>query len=243
MPTRRPIIGITTNGRWEFYYKLRVEYVDAVRRAGGIPLMLPPGESHLDDLLDRLDGIILSGGVDVDPARYQGDETHKTLSRIELDRDEMEIQLTQKLMSMDLPMLYICRGIQVMNVALGGSLIEHLPDVVGNGLKHQEPSKDPLPHAVTVDSTSRLAAIIGRTDVTTASWHHQAVRDIASGFTVVARAADGTIEALEKPDKSNLVAVQWHPELSAAYDPSQQALFDWLVKEAAQFGETPAESQ
>ena len=243
MCTLRPLIGITTNDRWEFYYKLRVEYVDAVRRAGGIPVMLPPGEPHLDDLLLRMDGIILSGGVDVDPARYQGDVTHKTLSRFEFDRDEMEIKLTQKLMEMDLPMLYICRGIQVMNVALGGSLIEHLPDVVGNKVRHQEPSKDPLPHVVTIDSTSRLAEIIGQKEVTTASWHHQAVREIAPGFNVVARAADGTIEALENGNKPNLVAVQWHPELSAAYDPSQQALFDWLVQEAVKFRRVTAEAR
>ncbi len=240
MTTYHPIIGVTTNDRWEHSYRLREEYVDAVRRAGGIPVMLPPGEPHWAELLPRLDGIIFSGGVDVDPARYQGNSHHPTLSRFENARDETEIELTRQLVQSRLPMLYICRGIQVLNVALGGSLIEHLPDEVGDAVSHRLPPKDPTPHAITLAEDSRLAKIIGQTDVTTASWHHQAARDVAPGFTVVAHAPDGTIEALENPDIPHLVAVQWHPELTAATDPSQQALFDWLVQQAASYRQNGA---
>lgn len=235
MTTHHPIIGVTTNDRWEHSYRLREEYVDAVRRAGGIPVMLPPGEPYWAELLPRLDGIIFSGGVDVDPATYQGNREHPTLSRFENTRDETEIQLTRKLVQTNLPMLYICRGIQVLNVALGGSLIEHLPDEVGEAVTHRLPPKDATTHEVSVNQDSRLAGIIGQTEVTTASWHHQAAREVAPGFNVVARAPDGTIEALENPAMPHLVAVQWHPELTAATDPSQQALFDWLVQQAIDY--------
>jgi putative glutamine amidotransferase len=228
----KPIIGITTNGRWEYYYKLRIEYVDAVRRAGGIPVMLPPGESQLDDLLQRLDGIIFSGGLDVNPAFYHGQGAHPTLSRFDDERDETEIAMVHKLMAVQLPVLFICRGIQVLNVALGGTLIEHVPDVVGETILHRLPEKQPTPHAIKLDSRSKLAQVVNQTEVKTASWHHQSVHHPADGLQVVATALDGIIEALEVPDKPWLVAVQWHPELTAAVDPSQQRLFDWLVNAA-----------
>jgi putative glutamine amidotransferase len=230
--TNPPLIGITTNGRWENYYKLRVEYVDAVRRAGGIPILLPPGESQLEALLDRVDGIIFSGGLDVSPALYHGQQEHPTLSRIDHERDDTEIALAQKLMNRRLPMLYICRGIQLLNVALGGTLIEHVPDEVDGQVAHRTPDKQHLPHALTVDEHSQLAEILSQTEVNTMSWHHQSLRQVAPGLSVVAKTVDGIIEAVEMPDTPWLTAVQWHPELSAAADPVQQNLFDWLVKEA-----------
>ncbi len=231
---RTPLIGITTNGRWERYYKLREEYVDAVRRAGGIPVMLPPGKFQLDDLLARLDGIIFSGGVDIDPQFYQGAH-HDTLDRFEPDRDDMEIELSGKLLDLQHPVLFICRGMQVCNVAGGGSLIEHLPDKVGETVLHRISPCNPTPHGVTVQAGCRLAEILGQTEFTAASWHHQAAQKIAPGFRVVAQAPDGTIEAIEHPQKPWLVAVQWHPELTATDDPVQQRLFDWLVETAAKF--------
>src|SRR6185295_2598637 len=129
----RPLIGITTYGRnadGEFH--LPSEYVEAVRRAGGVPVLIPPGEEHLEEVLDRLDGVILSGGGDVDPVHYGG-VPHATIDRIDGERDAMEIALTRGLLELDLPTLAICRGAQVLNVALGGSLIEHLPEEVGEG--------------------------------------------------------------------------------------------------------------
>jgi putative glutamine amidotransferase len=233
--TTRPLIGITTNGRWEMYYKLRVEYVDTTRRAGGIPVMLPPGEPDLDELLSRLDGIIFSGGLDVDPRLYRGQDVHETLSRIDYERDETESRLIRKLMALELPMLFICRGIQMLNVVLGGSLLSHVPDTVGEEILHRLPDKGSTPHRVFVEPESRLAKIMGQANVSTASWHHQAVREVADGFNIIARAPDGIIEALELPDRPGLVAVQWHPELTAENDPSQQRLFDWLVNAAREF--------
>lgn len=237
MANFRPLIGITTNGRWEMYYKLRVEYVDAVRRAGGVPVMLPPGEPHLSDLLARLDGIVFSGGLDVDPRLYRGQDDHETLSRIDYERDGTEIDLIRELIALQLPMLFICRGIQILNVVLGGSLWEHVPDIVGDEILHRLPDKASTPHRVSVTPDSRLARIMGQTDVSTASWHHQAVRELAGGLNIIARAPDGIVEAIELVDRPELVAVQWHPELTAENDPNQQRLFDWLVNAARKYRE------
>lgn len=232
----RPLIGVTTYGRnadGEFH--LPSEYVEAVRRAGGIPLLVPPGEARLEEVLTRLDGFVLAGGGDVDPALYGGVQ-HATIAHVDAERDAMEIALARQVVTRDLPALCICRGAQVLNVALGGSLIEHLPEEVGDGITHRPPNADgsedyPL-HPVAAAPDSKLAAIMGSSEVAPASWHHQAVRVVAPGLAVVARAADGVVEAVEKPDQSFLLAVQWHPEATAAEDPTQQRLFDALIESA-----------
>lgn len=227
---QRPIIGITTYARDEGGdFKLPTEYVDAVRQAGGIPVLIPPGEPHQTQLLDFLDGFILSGGGDVDPVLYQG-QNHETIYMVDHERDHSEIEFTRQAVSRNVPTLCICRGIQVLNVALGGTLIEHLPDAVGNQIAHRVPPRNPTEHPITIEPDSKLAQIMGQTEVTTASWHHQAVRQPAPGLQVVAHAPDGTIEAVEMPDHPWLIAVQWHPELTATADPGQQRLFDALVE-------------
>jgi putative glutamine amidotransferase len=200
MNSLKPLIGITTNGRWEFYYKLRIEYVDAVRRAGGIPVMLPPGETALDALLERLDGVIFSGGLDLNPALYNGQSDHPALSRFDDERDETEVALARKLMNLRLPVLFICRGLQVFNVALGGTLIEHVPDVVGEITNHRLSDRQPTSHAISVEAHSNLAQVMAGTEVETASWHHQSVRKPADGLQVIALSPDGIIEALEIPE-------------------------------------------
>jgi putative glutamine amidotransferase len=230
-----PLIGITTEGRWQDHFQLRIEYVDAVRRAGGIPVLLPPGESHLEALLERLDGIIFSGGGDISPALYQGQTQHPTLSPIDPERDAFEIALAQILLTRRMPMLYVCRGIQLLNVALGGTLMEHLPDEVDGRVTHRLSADEYLTHPLSIEPHSRLAGILAQTEITPISWHHQAVRQLAPGLTVVARAADGIIEAVEMPEVPWLMAVQWHPEMSSATDPAQHNLFEWLVKEAVDY--------
>lgn len=231
---QHPLIGITTYGRDETNkFSLPSGYVDAVRRAGGIPLLLPPGEPHLSVLLEGLDGVILAGGGDIDPTRYHG-QHHETIYMLDPERDASEIELVQRLVKLELPLLPICRGTQVLNVALGGTLIEHLPDEVGETIAHRLPVRRPAFHTVAVEPSSKLAQIMGQSEVTPASWHHQAARQVAPGLNVVARAADGTIEALEMVDHPWLIAVQWHPELSAATDPTQQRIFDALVAAARQ---------
>jgi putative glutamine amidotransferase len=149
------------------------------------------------------------------------------------ERDSSELELARRLVKLELPMLNICRGIQVLNVALGGTLIEHLPDEVGDDILHRAPPRLPTEHPVSVEPDSRLAQVMGRTEATIASWHHQAVRQLAPGLRVAAMATDGTIEAVEMPDHPWLIGVQWHPELTAIDDPSQQKLFDGLVEAAA----------
>ncbi len=230
----KPIIGITTYGRDDSKrFSLPAVYVDAVRRAGGIPILVPPGESDLAGLLILLDGVILSGGGDIDPQRYAG-TSHETIYMLDPERDGSEIDLARTLVYQDLPVLGICRGTQVINVALGGTLIEHLPDAVGEETLHRAPPRLPVSHAVNIAPESRLAGIIGETHISPTSWHHQAIRHPAAGLRVVASAPDGTIEAVEMPDHPWLIAVQWHPELTAADEPTQQRLFDELVTVARQ---------
>jgi len=224
----RPSIGITTHGRSATgRFDVNAKYVDAVRRAGGFPVLLPPGETRPEECFEFLDGIVLTGGPDVDPKRYGG-KMHAEVYGVDPERDASEIALVKAILEFDKPTLAICRGMQVLNVALGGSLIEHVPDEAGETVRHRD-GKDYQSHPVAIESRSNLARILGATRVSTASWHHQAVRKPAAGFLVVAKADDGVIEAIEHPDHPHLVAVQWHPEHTAATDALQQKLFDQLV--------------
>lgn len=230
----RPLIGITTyavdpGGR----ITLPHEYVAAVRRAGGLPVLVPPGDDDPAEVLERLDGLILAGGGDVDPSRYGADAAHDTVYGTDSARDAAELALVKHVLAERLPTFAICRGLQVVNVALGGTLHQHVPDVVGEQVAHRAPPREPTPHSVTLDDDATLTEIMGTAEVSTMSWHHQAIDRLADGFVVVARAPDGVIEAIAHPDHGELVAVQWHPELTAGDDPTQQALFDHLVARAA----------
>jgi putative glutamine amidotransferase len=229
-----PILGITTYAPRENLarYHLPVEYVHAVRRAGALPWLIPPGEPRLEELLGHLDGLVLSGGGDVDPDLYGG-ARHPTLYGIDRERDATELELARAAFERRLPTLGICRGCQVANVAFGGSLIEHLPDEVGEELAHrgEVPGSSSL-HPVELAPGSRVARIVGDLFPHVSSSHHQALRRVAEGFAVVGRARDGTIEAVERADHPFYLAVQWHPEETAARDPDQQRLFDALVAAA-----------
>jgi putative glutamine amidotransferase len=228
-----PLIGITTYGRDDNgAFALPGAYVDAVRRAGGIPVLIPPGERNLGPLLARLDGLILAGGGDLDPTLYAG-SPHETIYMLDPERDGSELEMVRHVVQSEMPTLGICRGAQVINVALGGTLIEHLPDEVGDEVLHRLPPRQPARHTIHIRPDSHLADILATQQVDSASWHHQAIRRPAPGLNVVAHAPDGAIEAAEKTDHPWLVAVQWHPEITAAEDPVQQRLFDALV-EAAQ---------
>ena len=225
-----PLIGITTYHRDERgYIQLPAQYADAVRGAGGIPLLIQPGERHIDALLDLLDGVILSGGGDVDPGLYT-DDLHEQVYWVDRERDQFEIGLVRNLLEHQKPTFCICRGMQILNVALGGSLIAHIPDAVENAIDHRQPPRNPVQHDVTVEPESRLRSIVQQDRVSTASWHHQSIDRLAPGLKVVSEASDGVIEAVEMPDNPKLIAVQWHPELTAHEDPAQQRLFDELVR-------------
>lgn len=228
----KPIIGITTYGRvLDNRYSLPAAYVSAVERAGGQPVLIPPSDSQAERYLAFLDGLVLAGGGDIDPSHYGG-QRHETLYGIDPPRDRMELALAREAMRVGCPMFGICRGMQLINVALGGSLIEHLPDEVGDDILHRALPRDPTPHDVTIEAESSLARIAGATQIRPMSWHHQGIRKMGDGLRVAARAPDGLIEAIERPGEHWLIAVQWHPELSAHEDPTQQRLFDTLVEVA-----------
>jgi putative glutamine amidotransferase len=230
--TTPPRIGITTYGRNdEGRFTIPAKYVDAVRRAGGLPLLLAPGEPRLAEWLELVDALILTGGPDVDPKHYQGSK-HPQVYGIDSERDASDLFLVRHVVKEKLPALCICRGTQVLNVALGGTLVEHLPDVVGEKVLHRGKERAYTPHAVRIDADSRLAEILGATEMSPMSSHHQSIRDVAPGLRVVARAPDGVVEAVEMREHPGLVAVQWHPESTAAEDATQQRLFDALVASA-----------
>ncbi len=234
MQNKPPIIGITTYARSENReFRIDTDYVDAVRRAGGVPLLVPPGETHLDQVIALLDGLILSGGGDVNPETY-GAEAHAQVAKIDHERDDFELAMAKFMLEIDKPMLCVCRGMQVLNIAMGGSLIQHIPDEFDGSLEHRivddalTYGSGPTPHDVTLSADSRLAKMMKNQTVTTVSWHHQSLDKVAPGLEVVAKAADGVIEAVELSGKP-VFAVQWHPELSAAEDPAQQNLFDAFI--------------
>jgi putative glutamine amidotransferase len=231
---RRPLIGVTTYtdevswGVWTLPTALApLAYVSSVERAGGRVLLVPPSEDAVDETLDALDGLIFSGGEDLDPGSY-GAEAHPETQRTRLDRDRAELALLKRALERDMPTLAICRGSQILNVGLGGDLVQHLPDVVGSD-RHRHRPGHYGDHDVDVREGSRLAGLLGdRAPVK--SHHHQGYGRLGEGLEAVAWADDGTIEALEHKGKRFAIGVLWHAE-----EGEDGALFDALVREAAGF--------
>lgn len=229
--TQLPVIGITTVGQNEYgNYCSHHAYVEAVRLAGGLPVLLPPGEPNLAAILNVVDGLIFTGGGDIEPATYNGD-LHPTIARVDPQRDAFELTLARLVLNTDVPVLGICRGLEVLVVTSGGTLIPHIPDEYGEVVAHTRDRVHTSEHRVQIVPESRLATMIGTTEATIVSWHHQAARTAPPGWQVTAYAADGLIEALEHEHHPWAIAVQWHPELSLN-DPPQQRLFRALVKAA-----------
>jgi putative glutamine amidotransferase len=227
-----PIIGIPTASKDdEGRVSVKAGYVEAIRRAGGLPWILPPDEPRLEAFLSLVDGLLLPGGGDVDPKRYGG-AAHPTIYGVDAARDEADIRLSRHAARTGLPVLGVCRGAQVLNVALGGTLVEHLPDVVGEKVLHRARPSGHIVHPIELSAESRLADFLGHAPATPSSSHHQAIGRVAPGLAIAARAPDGTIEAVEMRSHPWLFAVQWHPEVNAARDPVEQRLFDRLVEAA-----------
>jgi putative glutamine amidotransferase len=209
-------------------------YIKALDQAGALPAILSPGPADAatgaDRLLERFDALVLVGGGDVDPHRY-GEEPHPSLYGMDLERDEMEFELLLAADRMGMPTLAICRGAQVMNVAFGGSLLQHLPDVPGL-VPHGIPGGGSATiHDVKVAESSRLFSAAGRTVLACSSHHHQGLDRLGDGITAVGWSGDGLVEAIER-ERGWMLGAQWHPEDSASTDPGQQALFDALVEQA-----------
>jgi putative glutamine amidotransferase len=217
MTELRPVIGLTSyeeQARWGVWdvpsVLLSARYVRAVVAAGGVPLLVPPIPDVVEAALPRLDGLILAGGPDIEPSRY-GAEALESTGVPRVERDATELGLVTTALAAQLPVLGICRGLQVMNVARGGTLHQHLPDLVG----HSEHAPAPAvygQHTVTVSPGSLLAESLGRTEAEVPTYHHQAVDELGAGLTVSATTADGTIEAVEDQSMPFCLAVQWHPE-------------------------------
>ena len=227
----RPLIGISSYGRagQRQTFSLPCEYVDVVRLAGGVPLVLPAVEGDIPEALDAIDALILPGGGDVDPAHYGG-ARHDANYGISAERDGFELALAKAALARrDLPILCICRGMQLLNVALGGDLVSHIPDHYGEQVAHRHPELRPVEHPVRLEPTSRLASILDTTALTVHSVHHQAVGRLGKGLRAVAWSPDGVIEAIEADREPLVIGLQWHPELAALGDERQRRLFDVLI--------------
>jgi putative glutamine amidotransferase len=233
---RRPVIGITTYltlarfGVWEDDAALiPAAYVRAVEAAGGRALLVPPSMEGIDETLDALDGLLFSGGSDLDPEIY-GQEAHAETDGVVPERDRGEIALLQAALERDMPVLAVCRGSQVLNVARGGDLVQHLPEVVGDE-KHKHTPGVFADHDVDLVSGTRVQQILGD-HAPVKSHHHQGYGQLGEGLREAARADDGTIEALEDPSLRFAVGVLWHPEAGEDF-----ALFEALVEEARAYHE------
>jgi putative glutamine amidotransferase len=216
---------------------LGMKYMKAIEEAGGIPVVMPPLElDAVDSLLDRLDGLCLSGGPDMDPGTYGG-RYHPKLGPTEPELDYFELALSREALSRDLPILAICRGQQLLNVACGGNLYQHVPEDPGGEVAHRLPGKgEHGAHDVTVEPGSLLSrALGGLTDAHVNSYHHQAVHTLGRGVKPVAWAADGLIEGIEVPDHGFAVGVQWHAE-AIVERPEQLSLFREFIAAAGDYG-------
>jgi putative glutamine amidotransferase len=234
-----PLVGIPSyhlaHGRVSGWvtggFALPERYVSALRRAGVRPVILPGHDpSPPEEVLAPFAGLVLAGGGDIEPSRY-GAEPHQSIYGVDQERDSTEVELAAAALDLGIPTLAICRGFQVLNVLLGGTIEQHLPDRLGT--THGDPSTGrSASHPVRVAAGSRLAAAVGEELARCTSHHHQGVATIGEGLEPVAWAPYGLVEALEPADpRPWFVAVQWHPEATAADDPGQQALFDAFAAE------------
>jgi len=232
----RPLIGVTTYHRergGRDRYTVPAAYVDAVRVGGGLPVLLPPGDAQPDELLASVDGLVLCGGGDIDPALFGGPSGHEAVYSTCAERDGFELALVREALARRMPLLAICRGLQVLNVALGGGLHVHLPDVVGDRVSHRISRDQHDLHPVRIEPACDLAGVLGAAELEVASWHHQAIDRLGQGLRAIAWAEDGTIEAVELPGRPEVLAVQWHPELQAGQPGSpQRRLFETLAARA-----------
>jgi putative glutamine amidotransferase len=232
-----PVIGITLDaeppgGYSKFpWYALRENYSDMVRALGGVPILLPHEPALTDTYLDMIDGLIVTGGAfDVDPALFGAVSRHPAVTTKER-RTAFELAVTRGAVARDMPVLGICGGEQLLNVVLGGTLVQHIPDEIANALKHEQPNPRNEPgHTVKVAHGTLLHRITGADQLSINSAHHQAVRDVGAGVVINAVAPDGVIEGIEDPRRAFCLGVQWHPEF--AIDPGDAKIFAALIAAA-----------
>jgi putative glutamine amidotransferase len=246
MSQTRPLIAVTTSEvrRGEAVTQtpegepprlemaLGLKYLQALEAAGAIPLVVPPlTVPLLPALLDRVDGVCLSGGPDLDPSSY-AERRHARSGPMEPELDHFELALASAADELELPILAICRGLQLLNVARGGALHQHLPEVVGEQITHRQPDAGPgTTHSVALSESSRIAGILGQAEIEVNSFHHQAVSRLGRDLVVTGRALDGTIESIEDSTREFVLGVQWHAECLVDR-PEQAALFAAFVDTA-----------
>ncbi len=243
---RRPVIGVATQtlpgiaGQRPNCWIMGHHYVEALRKAGALPWLIPlvPHDPDtMQAIFDKLDGVFLTGGVDVDPACY-GETKTALCGTTDPDRDAVELLLLRHAMAKHLPVLAVCRGIQIVNVALGGTLYQDVSAQVPAAMKHDyfptavSPSRAYLAHDVLFQTGSRLGDIVGGPVAAVNSMHHQAIKDLAHGLKPTAHAPDGIIEGVEGTNGQYLIAVQWHPEELAETQPGMKRLFSSFVSAA-----------
>lgn len=238
---RYPLIGITAYEKTVHHKPTMrmagaiAEYHESVLAAGGLPVLIPQSldDDQLNALFGRLDAVLLPGGGDINPARY-GHDPHPKTALIDNIRDDFELRLTRRAIDANKPILAICRGHQMMNVALGGTLWQHVETDLPDSKPHDYYSLGSewthLTHTVRIAPDSRLASLLGKQAIRTNSFHHQAIQTLGDGLQVTAVSEDETIEAVELPGHRFAVGVQWHPEHLTALVPEMQGLFRGLVE-------------
>jgi putative glutamine amidotransferase len=234
----RPIIGITLDsepaGGWSKmpWYALRQNYCDAVARAGGLPVPLPHEPELASEYLARLDGLLITGGAfDVDPSLFGASARHVTVKTKDR-RTAFEYAVTRGAIEADKPVLGICGGQQLMNVVLGGTLIQHIPDEVKDPLPHEQPNpRTEAGHPVKIVAGTLLPRVVKALELPVNSAHHQAVKDVGKGIVINAVAPDGVIEGIEDPRRRFVIGVEWHPEYSIS--PGDDRIFDAFIRAAA----------
>ncbi len=235
-----PVIGITLDceaggeAAWSRFpwYALRRHYLDAVAKAGGVPIALPYQRALVDAYLDRVDGLVLTGGdFDIDPSLYGSSRRHASI-RTKDERTQFEWTLTEKALVRDMPVLGICGGMQLLHVVLGGTLIQHIPDEIQDALPHEQPNpREEAGHHVHIEPGTKLHQICGVDKLAVNSAHHQAPKDCPGGVRVSALAPDGVIEGIESTRHRFALGVQWHPEFLR--EPADERIFAAFVAESA----------
>lgn len=238
--SRKPLIGITPSPSHDNFdhgeferFALANTYTTAVEAAGGVPLIIPPQEGNIEQLLDTIDGLLLSGGGDIEPKHFGDSSQHEKTYGVHRGRDELELALAHGALERDMPILCICRGIQVLNVALGGTLYQDVDDQLDDHINHRQqtektPKHDPS-HSVSVEPDTLLAKTYGADAIEVNSFHHQGLWKLGDGLRVNAISSDGLVEAVDYPDRSWVLGVQWHPEMMYRAHAEHRSPFEGLT--------------